>query len=236
MIYFDHNATTPLDPSVLEAMMPFLSGSYGNPSSQHAIGQEARRAVERSRRKIADLVGADPRSIIFTGSGTEANNLALRGSLTSGAFKGKHLIVGALEHPSVLAPAEALRREGYEVSIAPVTSDGEVRAEDIEPLLRPDTALISVMHAQNEVGTINQVHEICELIGYRRILVHCDAAQSVGKIPTSFPLMGTNLMTMVAHKFHGPKGIGAAPTGVSATRGSASPTGSLRLRPRERSR
>lgn len=209
MIYLDHNATTPLDPEVLEAMMPYLTENYANASSGHALGKAAREAVNKARQRIADLLGCDRREVIFTSGGTEANNLAFHGPLSSGQFDGKHIVIGGAEHPSVVAAAKRMEKSGFEISIAEIDEYGEVTAEAVEKVLRKDTVLVSVMHAQNEVGTVSNLEEIGEALGFRRVLFHTDAAQSVGKVPTSFPFMGTQLMTVVPHKFYGPKGIGA---------------------------
>lgn len=209
MIYLDHNATTPLDSEVLEAMMPYLTENYANPSSGHAMGKAARAAVDKARQRIADLLGCDRRSVIFTSGGTEANNLAFQGPLNSGQFDGKHVVIGGAEHPSVVAAAKRMEKRGFEISVAEIDQHGEVTAEAVEKVLRKDTVLVSIIHAQNEVGTVSNLEEIGEALGFRRVLFHTDAAQSVGKIPTSFPFMGTQLMTVVPHKFYGPKGIGA---------------------------
>lgn len=209
MIYFDHNATTALDEEVLEAMLPYLKQHYANSSSRHGLGLEAKKGVDAARSKIADLLGCDKREVIFTSGGTEANNLALKGTLATGQFEGKHVVIGGGEHPSVKYAAKQLEKQGFEISVAAVNEFGEVTAEAVAACLRKDTALVSVMHAQNEVGTVNNIEEIAEALGHRRILFHTDAAQTVGKIPTSFPFMGTQMMTVAAHKFHGPKGIGA---------------------------
>jgi cysteine desulfurase len=208
LIYLDHNATTPLDPQVLEAMMPYLTMHFGNPSSDHAAGRHAAEAVRKSRQRIADLFGCDRREVIFTSGGSEANTLAFQGTLTSGQFEGKHIVIGGAEHPSVTAAAMAMKDHGYEVTLAPITEFGEVTAKAIEDSLRKDTVLVSVMHGQNEVGTVNNLEEIGEVLGFRRIAFHTDAAQSVGKQPTTFPFMGTQLMTVAPHKFYGPRGIG----------------------------
>lgn len=208
MIDFDNNATTPLDPEVFEVMEPWLKGA-GNPSSGHARGRKAREAVEDARQEIADLLGSDRREVVFTSGGTEANNLAIKGTLRAGKLKGRHIIRSAIEHPCVREPYSQLEQEGFEVTVAPVDEFGEVHAEALKELIRPDTVMISVMHANNEIGTVNNLQEIAEMIGYKRIMLHSDAAQSVGKLPTSFPLLGPNLMSLAAHKFHGPKGVGA---------------------------
>jgi len=209
MIYLDHNATTPLDERVLEAMLPYLREQHGNPSCAHAQGRAAKRAVDDARRCIGDLLGAAPDEVIFTSGGSEANNLAIKGILAGGGYKGRHVLIGAAEHPSVSKAARQLEKDGYRVEEIPVDGSGMVTPEALRAAITPETVFISIMHAQNEVGTVNNILELCEVIGSKRILFHTDAAQSCGKIPTSFPLMGPNLMTIVGHKLYGPKGIGA---------------------------
>lgn len=209
MIYLDHNATTPLDPEVLEAMLPYLSGRFGNPSCAHALGREARAAVDEARGRIADMMGCARGELIFTSGGSEANTMVFERILGSEKYGGRHIVIGGGEHPSIVAAARRAAGRGYEVSVAELNACGEVTADAVRAVVREDTALVSVMHAQNEVGTVNNLEEIAEVLGHKRILYHTDAAQSVGKIPTSFPFTGCNLMTIVPHKFYGPRGIGA---------------------------
>lgn len=180
-IYLDHNATTPLAPEVLEAMLPFLREQFGNPSSTHRFGRFAAAAVAEARGRVADLIGARPEEIVFTGCATEANNLALLG--TAGALAGiprHHLMVSAVEHPAVLAPALQLQRQGWQVTVLPVDGDGRVDPADVARALSPQTTLVSVMHANNEVGTIQPIEEIAEVVRGRGALLHSDAAQIVG--------------------------------------------------------
>ena len=207
-IYLDYNATTPIAPSVIEAMMPFFSSHYGNPSSSHAMGRAASEAIEDARCKIAGLIGCDRKEIVFTGCGTEANNLALKGVMLADGKAQGHLIISAIEHPAISAPAKFLERMGCELTIVPCDENGVVRAADIEAAIRPNTRLVSVMHANNEIGTIQPIREIAEVCRSRNILLHSDAAQTTGKIPVQVDYLDVDLLTIAGHKFYGPKGIG----------------------------
>lgn len=208
-IYLDHNATTPVAPEVFDDMAPWLQSQFGNPSSSHAHGRRAAQAVSRAREQVATLVGAQTGEIVFTGCATEANNLALLGVARAMGPSRRHLVISAIEHPAVAAPAAALRDQGWELSVVPVDAHGRVSVATVEQALRPDTALVSVMHANNEVGTLQPVADIAAITRPRGILLHTDAAQSVGKLPVSVDALGADLLTMAGHKFSAPKGIGA---------------------------
>ena len=207
-IYLDFNATTPIAPSVLEAMTPFFSNHYGNPSSSHALGRAAFEAIEDARCKIGALIGCDRDEIIFTGCGTESNNLAIKGVMLSGSRPHGHIVISAIEHAAISEPAKFLQRLGCAVTIVPCDEYGVVRVADVKAALRNDTRLVSVMHANNEIGTIQPIREIADICHQRGILIHSDASQSVGKISVAVDQMDVDMLTMSGHKFYGPKGIG----------------------------
>ncbi len=218
MIYLDHNATTPLHPEVAEVMKKFLDQNlsdsdkqdFGNPSSIHVSGRAARSHVEDARENLAKLLSVHPTEIIFTSGGTEANNLALFGAVASGKLSGKHLIVSAFEHPSVLEVFRKLEKENYEVTWILPNGDGIVEVETVEKALRPDTVLVSLMAANNEVGTVQPIEQVGQLLKSRGILFHCDAVQALGKIADVHPKKwNVDYLTVSAHKINGPKGMGA---------------------------
>ncbi len=209
MIYLDYNATTPTDSAVAEAMQPFVRDQYGNPTSAHPFGQVSRRAMEAARSDVAELIGAAPEEITFTSGGTEASNMAIKGVARLRADAGKHMVTTVVEHPATLNPMEWLEGFGFTHTQVPVDTTGLVDSEDIRKAIRPDTTLISVMHAQNEVGTIEPIAEIGRIAKEAGVLFHVDAAQSLGKIPVAVAAMNADLLSIAGHKLYAPKGIGA---------------------------
>ncbi len=207
-VYLDYNATTPVAPEVADAITPFLREQFGNPSSSHVYGQRAMEAVAEARRQIAMLLGATPGEIVFTGSATEANNLALLGVARALSGKKRHLVSSAVEHPAVEQPLCRLHGEGWELTVVPVDSAGRVDPDAVRRALQPDTALVSIMHANNEIGTIQPITEISAITRQAGVLLHTDAAQSAGKITVDVSELGVDLLTLAGHKFYATKGVG----------------------------
>jgi cysteine desulfurase len=208
-VYLDNASTTPLLPEVREAMLPFLGDLYGNPSCMHEWGDAAREGIEQSRSEVAELIGVDAEEIIFTGSGTESNNFALKGLALAQQSKGKHIIVSAVEHFSVLNSAKTLEKWGFELTVVPVDKYGVVDPNDVDKSIRKDTTLVSIIHGNSEVGTIEPIQEIARITRDRKVLLHTDAVATAGTIPVNAKELGVDALSMSGNQFYGPKGSGA---------------------------
>ena len=208
VIYLDNNATTRVDPAVIEAMMPFLTELYGNPSSAYGFGSQVTRTIEHSREQVATLLGCEPREIVFTSGGTESNNSAIASALLLNPDH-RHIVTTAVEHSSILKHCDALSKRGYEISLVSVDERGRIDLEELERAIRPDTAIVSAMWANNETGMLFPIEEIGVIAKAKGVLFHTDAVQAAGKIPTNLANQGINFLSLSAHKFHGPKGVGA---------------------------
>jgi cysteine desulfurase len=207
-IYLDYNATTPIDPEVAEAMRPYLYEHFGNPSSSHWYGRRTKEAVEQARQQVAQLLQCHRDEVVFTSGGSEANNYAIKGVALAHRQRGNHLITSTVEHPAVIEVCKYLETKGFEVTYVPVDACGRVAVDTVARAIRPQTLLITIMHANNEVGTIQPIADIAALARQHGVLMHTDAAQSVGKIPTEVDTLGVDLLSIAGHKLYAPKGIG----------------------------
>ncbi len=208
-IYLDYNGTTPIDPEVFAAMLPFLEDAFGNPSSSHWYGIKPKQAVEAARRQVAGLLDCLPEEVFFTSGGTESNNHAIKGMAHALSNKGRHIVTSAFEHPAVLEVCRHLEREGFQTTRVAVDDQGMLDPVHVQKALRPDTILVTVMHTNNEVGTVQPIAAIAELVRARGVAMHTDAAQSPGKIPVNVSALGVDLLSVAAHKLYAPKGVGA---------------------------
>jgi cysteine desulfurase len=209
MIYMDHAATTPVRKEVVEEMQPYFTEYFGNPSTIYKVGREAKDGMEKARKKVADLIGADPDEIIFTGGGTESDNMAIKGIAFKNKDTGNHIITSQIEHPAVIETCHFLEECGFEITYLPVHSEGVVRVSDLKKAITNKTILITIMHVNSEIGTIQPIKEIGEIAKEKKIIFHTDAVQSIGKIPVNVKNLNVDLLSISSHKIYGPKGIGA---------------------------
>lgn len=207
-IYMDHSATTPVDPEVFNEMIPYLTESFGNASSIHLLGQEARRAVDKARAQVAQLINTSPQEIIFTSGGTEADNQAIVSYMLAKQPKGNHIITSAIEHHAVLETCEYMAKQGFELSVLPVTSEGIVEPHLLQAALKENSRLVSIMHANNEIGTVQDIKELATISHAGGAAFHTDAVQTMGKIPIDVKAMGIDMLSAASHKLYGPKGVG----------------------------
>lgn len=208
-VYLDHSATTPVDQKVLEAMLPFFSMDFGNPNSLHAWGRKARQAVDQARDEVSRLINAEPSEIIFTGGGSEADNIAIKGVAFAKKDKGRHIITSAIEHHAVLDTCKWLEKEGFDITILPVDESGTIRPKELRKAIRPDTILVTIHFANNEIGTVQPIEQLGNICREQGVLFHTDAVQAAGHISIDVKKLPIDLMTMAAHKMYGPKGVGA---------------------------
>lgn len=209
MIYLDYNATTPVDKEVAEVMIPYLYGHFGNPSSSHSLGKQANFEIERARQQVADFLNCAPEEVLFTSGGSESNNTVIKGVAQTYRHKGNHIIISAVEHPAVIRPCQYLEQMGYEITYVPVDSYGMVSVDDVKQQLTDQTILVSIMHSNNETGTIQPIKEIAEVCRRQSVLFHTDASQSAGKVLLDVADLDVDFLTIAGHKLYAPKGIGA---------------------------